>query len=60
VVDYLQLMTSGKRVESRQAEVAEFSRTFKLMAKELDVPVIAVSHTQPRTRTTHRQDSTAV
>ena len=43
VVDYLQLMTSGKRVESRQAEVAEFSRSLKLMAKELDVPVIAIS-----------------
>ncbi|MCH9732011.1 MAG: replicative DNA helicase [Actinomycetia bacterium] len=43
VVDYLQLMTSGKRVESRQAEVSEFSRNLKLMAKELEVPVIAVS-----------------
>ena len=43
VVDYLQLMTSGKRVESRQTEVAEFSRSLKLMAKELDVPVVAVS-----------------
>ena len=42
VVDYLQLMTSGKRVESRQAEVSEFSRNLKLLAKELDVPVIAV------------------
>lgn len=42
VVDYLQLMTSGKKVESRQAEVAEFSRNLKLLAKELDVPVIAV------------------
>jgi len=43
VVDYLQLMTSGKRVESRQAEVGEFSRSLKLLAKELDVPVIALS-----------------
>ena len=43
VVDYLQLMTSGKRVESRQLEVSEFSRQMKLLAKELDVPVIAVS-----------------
>jgi replicative DNA helicase len=43
VVDYLQLMTSGKKVESRQAEVAEFSRSLKLLAKELDVPVIAIS-----------------
>ncbi|OKH81413.1 helicase DnaB [Mycobacterium sp. SWH-M3] len=43
VVDYMQLMTSGKRVESRQAEVGEFSRSLKLLAKELDVPVIAIS-----------------
>ncbi len=42
VVDYLQLMSSGKKVESRQNEVAEFSRQLKLLAKELDVPVIAV------------------
>jgi replicative DNA helicase len=43
VVDYLQLMTSGKRVESRQQEVSEFSRSLKLLAKELDVPVVAIS-----------------
>ncbi len=43
VIDYLQLMTSGKRVESRQLEVSEFSRQIKLLAKELDVPVVAVS-----------------
>ncbi|WP_280381373.1 replicative DNA helicase [Nocardia wallacei] len=43
VVDYLQLMTSGKKVESRQQEVSEFSRSLKLLAKELEVPVIAVS-----------------
>jgi replicative DNA helicase len=43
IVDYLQLMTSGKRVESRQQEVAEFSRALKLLAKELDVPVVAIS-----------------
>lgn len=43
VVDYMQLMTSGKKVESRQQEVSEFSRTLKLMAKELDVPVVAIS-----------------
>ena len=43
VVDYLQLMTSGKRVESRQQEVSEFSRSLKLLAKELAVPVIAIS-----------------
>ncbi len=43
VIDYLQLMTSGKKVESRQQEVSEFSRALKLLAKELDVPVIALS-----------------
>lgn len=43
VVDYLQLMSSGKRVESRQQEVSEFSRSLKLLAKELEVPVIAVA-----------------
>lgn len=43
VVDYLQLMTSGKKFESRQVEVSEFSRNLKLLAKELEVPVIAIS-----------------
>ncbi len=43
VLDYLQLMTSGKKVESRQQEVSEFSRALKLLAKELEVPVIAIS-----------------
>ena len=43
VIDYLQLMTSGKRVESRQQEVSEFSRALKLLAKEIGVPVIALS-----------------
>ncbi len=43
IIDYLQLMQSGKRVESRQVEVSEFSRSLKLLAKELGVPVIALS-----------------
>ena len=43
VVDYLQLMTSGKKFESRQQEVSEFSRSMKLLAKELEVPVVAIS-----------------
>ncbi len=42
VIDYLQLMTSGKKVESRQLEVSEFSRSIKLLAKELELPVIAI------------------
>ena len=43
IIDYLQLMTSGRRVESRQVEVSEFSRQIKLLAKELEIPVIALS-----------------
>ena len=43
VIDYLQLMTSGKKVESRQLEVSEFSRQIKLLAKELEIPIIALS-----------------
>ncbi|MFT4123018.1 MAG: replicative DNA helicase [Microbacteriaceae bacterium] len=43
IIDYLQLMTSGKKVENRQQEVSEFSRALKLLAKELEVPVIAIS-----------------
>ncbi len=43
VIDYLQLMSSGKKVESRQQEVSEFSRALKLLAKELQIPVIAIS-----------------
>jgi replicative DNA helicase len=42
-VDYMQLMTSGKKVESRQQEVSEFSRHLKLLAKELEVPVVTIS-----------------
>lgn len=43
VVDYMQLMTTGKKVESRQQEVSEISRNIKLLAKELEVPVVALS-----------------
>ena len=43
VIDYIQLMSSGRKVESRQLEVSEFSRQIKLMAKELDIPVVAIS-----------------
>lgn len=44
VIDYLQLVTSGSnRIESRQVEVSEISRSLKTMALELDVPVIALA-----------------
>ncbi|MFM1803837.1 MAG: Replicative helicase [Planctomycetota bacterium] len=42
-IDYLQLMSSGSRVESRQLEVSEISRGIKAMARELDVPVLCLS-----------------
>ena len=42
-IDYLQLMSSGSRSESRQVEVSEISRGIKAMARELDVPVVCLS-----------------
>ena len=56
IIDYLQLMSSGKKVESRQQEVAEFSRALKLLAKEIEVPVIAISQLNrgPEQRTDKR------
>jgi replicative DNA helicase len=52
IIDYLQLLTSGKKVESRQVEVSEFSRQLKLLAKELEVPVVALAQLNrgPETR----------
>jgi replicative DNA helicase len=49
VIDYIQLMSSGKKVESRQQEVSEFSRALKLLAKELNIPVIALSQLNRQT-----------
>lgn len=43
VVDYLQLMRGDRKAESRQQEVSEFSRALKLLAKELQIPVVALS-----------------
>jgi len=43
VVDYLQLMSGGKRSESRQQEVSQISRELKGLAKELNVPIVALS-----------------
>ncbi|MDO2396059.1 replicative DNA helicase [Mycobacterium avium subsp. hominissuis] len=56
VVDYLQLMSSGKKYDSRQQEVSDFSRSLKLLAKELHVPVVALSQLNrgPEQRTDKR------
>ena len=43
MIDYLQLMTGSGRTESRQLEIAEISRSLKSLARELNVPVIALS-----------------
>src|SRR5262249_56133606 len=43
VVDYLQLMHQKGKVESRQLEVSEISRSLKALAKELEVPILALS-----------------
>lgn len=43
IVDYLQLMSSGRRGINRQQEVSEISRTLKIMANDLEIPVIALS-----------------
>lgn len=43
VIDYLQLMSGGKRSESRQQEISEISRSLKALAREINVPVVALS-----------------
>ena len=50
IIDYLQLMTSPKRVENRQQEVSELSRSLKLLAKELERPGHRGRPAQPRSR----------
>jgi replicative DNA helicase len=49
IVDYLQLMRGRMKVESRQQEISEISRSLKALAKELNIPVIAVSQLSRRT-----------
>ena len=56
VIDYLQLMQGSKRTENRQQEISEISRSLKVLAKELNVPVIALSQLSRATanRTDHK------
>ena len=56
IIDYLQLMSSPRRVENRQQEVSDMSRSLKLLAKELEVPVVAVAQLNrgPEQRTDKR------
>jgi replicative DNA helicase len=43
IIDYLQLMTSGVSAENRVQEVSQISRSLKVLARDLDVPIIAIS-----------------
>jgi replicative DNA helicase len=56
VIDYLQLMQGRGRFESRQQELASISRAIKILAKELEVPIVALSQLSraPETRGDHR------
>jgi replicative DNA helicase len=49
IVDYLQLMKGRAKIESRQQEISEISRSLKALAKELNIPVIAVSQLSRKT-----------
>jgi replicative DNA helicase len=56
VIDYLQLMQGRGKIENRQQEVSEISRSLKILAKELNVPVVTMSQLSrgPESRTDHR------
>lgn len=43
IIDYLQLMSGGKKAESRQQEISDISRSLKALAREINAPVIALS-----------------
>ena len=52
IVDYLQLMSGGKKSDNRVNEISDITRNLKIMAKELDVPVIAMSQLRRPTERT--------
>lgn len=56
IIDYLQLMTTGRRIDNRVQEVSEITRSLKIMAKELNVPVITLAQLSrgPENRADHR------
>ena len=56
VIDYLQLMSTGRRIDNRVQEVSEITRSLKIMAKELNVPIITLSQLSrgPDSRSDHR------
>jgi replicative DNA helicase len=53
IIDYLQLMKGRARVENRQQEISEISRSLKALAKELNIPIIAVSQLSRKTEERH-------
>ena len=55
-IDYIQLLSAGKRLESRQQEISYISRSLKALAKELNIPIVALSQLSraPEARTDHR------
>ncbi len=53
VVDYLQLMTGGKNYQSREQEISDYSRSLKLLAKELEVPIVALSQLNRKAEDRH-------
>lgn len=56
IIDYLQLMSSGKRIDNRVQEVSEITRNLKIMAKEMNVPLITLSQLSrgPESRADHK------